>query len=99
MELLSSYKNVTEFLKFQSHVDIGGGGSAMGRSHTLNNTTMFPVYVSYKIYFLNLLKSEQAPMPYPKSKQNSQYALWALGDKCCACKALEIRDKDAPAVP
>lgn len=99
MELLSSYKNVTEFLKFQSHVNIEEGGSAMGRSHTLNNTTVFPVYVSYKIYFLNLFKSEQAPMPYPKSKQNSQYALWALGDKCYACKALEIRDKDDPAVP
>lgn len=25
-------------------------------------------------------KSEQTPMPYPKSKQNSQYALWALGE-------------------
>lgn len=44
-------------------------------------------------------KSEQAPVPYPKSKQNSQYALWALGDRCCACKVLEYRDKDDPAVP
>lgn len=53
VELLSSYKNVTEFLKFQSYVDIEGEKNAMGRSHTLNNTTMFPVYVSYKIYFIS----------------------------------------------
>lgn len=53
VELLSSYKNVTESLKFQSYVDIEGGKNAMGRNHTLNNTTMFPVYVSYKIYFIS----------------------------------------------
>jgi len=35
-------------------------------------------------------------VPYPKSKQNSQYALWALGDKCCACKALEIQGQRWP---
>ena len=64
VELLSSYKNVIEFLKFKSYVGVQGK-NAMGRSHTLNNTTTFPVYVLYKtyIYLLNLLKVSKLHSP------------------------------------
>lgn len=36
-------------------------------------------------------------MPCPKSKQNSQYALWVSAD--AVPRALEIQGKDNPAVP
>lgn len=64
VELLSSYKNVIEFLKFKSYVGVQGK-NAMGRSHMLNTTTTFPVYVLYKTYFysLNLLKVSKLHSP------------------------------------